>query len=90
MNYIIIISNPKIIRVDFQTSNTATDCVKNTLGQLMLQRLDNQVTEISTLYGDLQNLPSKLLVYPLTYSEIAFVPVNDPTCPLSHQSVTSG
>ena len=54
MNYIIIISNPKVIRVDFQTSNTATDCVKN-LGQLMLQRLDNQVTEISTLYGDLQN-----------------------------------
>ena len=47
MNYIIIISNPKVIRVDFQTSNTATDSVKN-LGQLLLQRLDNQVTEIST------------------------------------------
>ena len=53
VNYIIIISNPKVIRVDFQTSNTATGCFKN-LGQLLLQRLDNQVTEISTLYGDLQ------------------------------------
>ena len=35
VNYIIIISNPKVIRVDFQTSNTATGCVKN-LGQLLV------------------------------------------------------
>ena len=33
VDYIMIISNPKVIRVGFQTSNTATDCVKN-VGQL--------------------------------------------------------
>ena len=53
VNYIIIISNPNVIRVDFQTSNTATDCQECRAAGCS-SRLDIQVTEISTLYGDLQ------------------------------------
>ena len=29
VDYIMIISNPKVNRAGFQTSNTATECVKN-------------------------------------------------------------
>ena len=90
MNYIILISNPKVIRVDFQTCNTATGWVKN-VGQLLAVAgctgCIARSLRFQHVVGDLQILPWKLPLASITYSEIAFVPGNDPTW--THQSVTS-
>ena len=60
VDYIMIISNPKVNRAGFQTSNAVTECVKN-VEQLAAVGWIFRSLSLSTVIGDLDDLALQTL-----------------------------